>query len=183
VSIAADITRAALFAAQRHAGQRRKGSAEEPYFNHLVEVADLLAQAVGDSDVNLIIAGFLHDTVEDVGVTREELRAEFGDDVAALVDAVTDDKSLPKPVRKQLQIEHAPRTSVRAQWLKMADKTSNLRSLRVSPPATWSMERRIEYVAWARAVVDRLPQPHPWLKAQFDEAAASAIPVSDARTD
>ena len=99
ISISAKITRAAVFASQRHAGQRRKGAAEEPYFNHLAEVADLLAQAVGDSDVNLTVAGFLHDTIEDAGVTREELAELFGEDVADLVAAVTDDKSLPKEKR------------------------------------------------------------------------------------
>jgi (p)ppGpp synthase/HD superfamily hydrolase len=175
ISISAKITRAAVFASQRHAGQRRKGAAEEPYFNHLAEVADLLAQAVGDFDVNLTVAGFLHDTIEDAGVTREELAELFGGDVADLVAAVTDDKSLPKEKRKLLQIEHAAQTSPRAQSLKLADKIANVRSLKDSPPVDWSEQRRHEYVLWAKAVVDNLPNPDPWLKRRFDEAVQAAL--------
>lgn len=159
---------AARFAADRHVHQRRKGDAQEPYLNHLVEVADLLAQAIGDDDANLIAAAFLHDTVEDTGVTHDELVERFGEDVAALVAEVTDDKSLAKEVRKQLQIEHGSHRSVRAQWLKIADKISNLRSLRDSPPSGWDAERLRRYVAWAKAVVDAMPQPHPALKQEFD---------------
>src|SRR5580692_5876723 len=93
------IVAAARFAAERHAGHRRKGRTAEPYVNHLLEVAELLARTAGALDTNLIVAALLHDTIEDVGVTREELAERFGEDVAALVAEVTDDKSLPKDTR------------------------------------------------------------------------------------
>ncbi len=115
-----------------------------------------------------MIAALLHDTVEDVGVTREDLVERFGSEVAALVMEVTDDKSLPKEERKRLQIEHAPKLSVGAQTIKLADKISNLRAILVSPPVSWSYERRKEYFEWAKRVVDAMPRPNPILKAEFE---------------
>src|ERR1035437_11058504 len=88
------VLKAAHFAAQKHAGQRRKGAAEEPYINHLLEVAELVASALAEPDTNLIIAAPLHDTVEDTGVTKQVLVETFGSDVADLVMEMTDDKSL-----------------------------------------------------------------------------------------
>ena len=54
----------------------------EPYFNHLLEVAELIAASSPDLDVELVMAAFLHDTVEDTGVTLQELEQRFGKDVA-----------------------------------------------------------------------------------------------------
>ena len=56
---------AVLFAAQKHANQRRKGSAAEPDVNPLIEVADLVSIALEEPDTNLVIAALLHDTIED----------------------------------------------------------------------------------------------------------------------
>jgi GTP diphosphokinase / guanosine-3',5'-bis(diphosphate) 3'-diphosphatase len=162
------ILAAAQFAAEKHVKQRRKGRVAEPYVNHLIEVAHLVSGALSEPDANLVMAAFLHDTVEDVGVTAEELKERFGADVAALVLEVTDDKSLPQEERKQLQVEHAPHLSVRAGTIKLADKISNLRSMIVSPPADWSDERIRNYFAWAKNVVAGLPEPNQALKAEFD---------------
>ncbi len=168
-----ELTRAYHFAARKHVDQRRKGEAAEPYVNHLTEVAELVAMAT-DGDLDVVIAAILHDTVEDTSATIEELRAAFGPRVAAMVAEVTDDKSLPKAARKALQIEHAAHASVGAKIIKLADKTSNLRSMAVSPPAGWPLERKTEYVAWAREVVDRCRDASAWLAGQFDEAARAA---------
>jgi guanosine-3',5'-bis(diphosphate) 3'-pyrophosphohydrolase len=162
------VLKAAHFAAQKHAGQRRKGAAAEPYINHLLEVAELVASAVAEPDTNLVIAALLHDTVEDTGVTKEVLVETFGSDVADLVMEVTDDKSLPKAERKRLQIVHASQISVRAQVIKLADKVSNLRAIVSSPPADWSGERKREYFVWAKHVVDGLSAPNQMLKAEFE---------------
>jgi len=176
------LTRAYHFAAARHVHQRRKGEAAEPYMNHLTEVADLVAQATRATDPEVIIAAVLHDTVEDAKTTLGELKAQFGERVAELVGEVTDDKSLPKQDRKDLQVEHAAHASRGAQIIKLADKTSNLRSLATSPPTGWSDERRQEYVDWAGRVVDVCRPASPWLADQFDIAAAalkrSPIPAS-----
>ena len=166
------ILAAATFAAEKHAAQKRKGAAAEPYVNHLIEVAQLIASSSEQLDANLVMAGFLHDTIEDTGTTAGDLEQVFGSDISALVLELTDDKSLPKEVRKELQVQEAPHKSVRAQVIKLADKISNLRSLLTSPPANWSTERKREYFDWGRRVVDALSAPNPILKAEFDRTYA-----------
>jgi guanosine-3',5'-bis(diphosphate) 3'-pyrophosphohydrolase len=162
------ILHAASFAAEKHTAQKRKGAAAEPYVNHLLEVAQLVSTALSEPDTNLVIAALLHDVVEDTSVTKEEVAAVFGSDVADLVAEVTDDKSLPKAERKRLQVVHAATRSARAQVIKLADKISNLRSMLNSPPADWSFERRREYFLWAKQVVDGQTVPNPLLKAEFE---------------
>lgn len=168
------VTQALDFACRKHANQRRKGANQEPYVNHLAEVADLVAQATGGNDPDLVIAAFLHDTIEDQGVKREEIAAMFGEGVAALVMEVTDDKDLRKDVRKRLQVEHASRISQRARILKIADKTSNLRSMRFAPPS-WPESRKRRYFAWANAVVSGARGVNAWIDAAFDHEYESAV--------
>lgn len=170
------ILSAAQFAAEKHVQQKRKGAAQEPYINHLIEVAHLIAGSSEVMDTELVMAGFLHDTVEDTGVTLTELTQLFGNDVASLVAEVTDDKSLPKAERKALQVKDAPKKSPRAQTLKLADKISNLRSILASPPADWSVERRRQYFDWAKQVVDGLTTPNLRLRAEFDRVYCSFKP-------
>jgi GTP diphosphokinase / guanosine-3',5'-bis(diphosphate) 3'-diphosphatase len=101
------VLRAADAAARWHVHQRRKGAAQEPYINHLLEVAGLVAEATHGEDADLVIAALLHDAIEDQEVPSELITKEFGSKVAALVQEVTDDKSLDKAERKRLQIEKA----------------------------------------------------------------------------
>lgn len=168
------LVRAFNFAAARHARQRRKGDTVEPYINHLAEVAELVAEATGGSDANLVVAALLHDAVEDEAATFAELEGSFGSDVAGLVRELTDDTSLPKAESKRLQILHAPGLSFRAKIVKLADKTSNLRELATHPPVGWPPGRRREYIAWGREVVAGLRETSPWLERCFDEAANAA---------
>jgi GTP diphosphokinase / guanosine-3',5'-bis(diphosphate) 3'-diphosphatase len=163
------ILSAALFAAEKHSHQKRKGAAAEPYINHLIEVAQLVSMAVPEPDPNLVMAALLHDVVEDTDVSKEELMQRFSPDVANLVAELTDDMSLPKAERRRLQIEHAPTMSVRAQIIKLADKISNLRGVLFSPPVHWSRERKRNYFDWGKRVVDALSQPNPILKAEFEK--------------
>src|SRR3954463_272216 len=101
------VLRAADAAARWHVHQRRKGSAQEPYINHLLEVASLVAEATHGEDPDLVVAALLHDAVEDQEVSYELIAREFGKRVADLVREVSDDKTLAKEVRKQKQIETA----------------------------------------------------------------------------
>jgi hypothetical protein len=66
---------------------------------------------------------------------------------------VIDDKSLPKAERKPQQVETAPKKRHEAKLIKLADKTSNVRAVENSPAPDWSVERRLEYVDWAKKVV------------------------------
>ena len=168
------LSQAADYAARQHIAQRRKGDRAEPYVNHVVEVAALLAEATGGSDPVLVMGGLLHDTLEDTDATVEDLVERFGPEVAALVQEVTDDKSLPKEVRKRLQIDKTPFKSTRAKLLKIADKTSNLRGLIASPPTGWTQERLRDYVVWAGEVVRSCRGLNPMLERQFDGAYETA---------
>jgi guanosine-3',5'-bis(diphosphate) 3'-pyrophosphohydrolase len=165
------LARAYHFSAARHVNQRRKREAAEPYMNHLTEVAELVAKATRGSEPDVVIAAVLHDTVEDTDATLGDLTEQFGERVAGLVAEVTDDKSLPKQTRKDLQVEHAAHASRGAQIIKLADKTSNLRALATSPPQGWSEERIREYVDWAGRVVDACRGADRGLAAEFDRAA------------
>lgn len=145
---------ALLFAAQRHAGQLRKGDEAYPYINHPIAVTELLVRC-GVDDLDTLRAALLHDTVEDTSTTPEELAARFGDAVRDLVLEMTDDQDLAKAERKRLQIEHAPRLTPHAKRIKIADKTCNVLDIALGPPSDWSHDRRVDYVDWAEAVVMR----------------------------
>jgi (p)ppGpp synthase/HD superfamily hydrolase len=168
------VLKAADAVARWHVHQRRKGAAQEPYINHLLEVACLVAQATEGKDPDLVIAALLHDAMEDQEVPRAMIAEIWGEDVARVVEEVTDDKSLPKAERKQKQVEGAPKKSHRAKLIKLADKTSNLRAITASPSPDWSVKRRLAYVAWARDVVAGLRGTNSWLEAEFDRAAEAA---------
>ncbi len=120
----------------------------------------------------MIAAALLHDTVEDTETAIEELADRFGKRVAAIVAEVTDDKSLAKAERKQLQITKASSKSHEAKLVKLADKIANLRDIANSPPADWSDARKAEYFDWAKAVVASLRGTNTSLEAAFDEAYA-----------
>lgn len=105
------------------------------------------------TDHTLLAAALLHDTIEDTETTFEELEERFGSEVRGLVEEVTDDKSLPKSARKELQVTSAPTMSDAAKQLEIADKTCNVRDIAKGPPAGWSRERQAEYVEFATRVV------------------------------
>ena len=136
------------FAAHKHRGQRRNGTGDTPYVNHVIGVAHTLATVGGITDMVTLVAAVLHDTLEDTETTAAELEDRFGTDVCHLVQEVSDDKSLPKQERKRLQVEHAPHLSDRAKCLKLADKTCNVRDVIQSQPVGWSLERRMDYLDW-----------------------------------
>jgi (p)ppGpp synthase/HD superfamily hydrolase len=168
------VLRAADAAARWHVHQRRKGSAQEPYINHLLEVASLVAEATHGKDPRLVIAALLHDAIEDQEVPSELIAREFGKEVSDLVEEVTDNKRLAKDDRKRLQVEKAHQKSNLAKMIKLADKTSNLRAIAFSPSPSWSVKRRLEYIDWSKQVVSGLRGASPWLEQQFDRAAEEA---------
>ena len=167
-----DLTRALVFAAEAHANQRRKGAAQEPYVNHLLEVMDLVAQATGGKDLDLLLAALLHDVVEDTAVTAEDLSQRFGPRVAGIVSEASDDMSLPKSERRLRRIAGMPHKSPEARMVKIADAISNLRAIAESPPAGWGPDRRQGYLEGARALIDAARGTNAWLEKRFDRTAA-----------
>ncbi|HPC87078.1 MAG TPA: HD domain-containing protein [Smithellaceae bacterium] len=162
------------FSAQKHRDQRRKDSAASPYINHPIEVAFLVWTVGCVHDEATILAAILHDTIEDTDTTPEEIRSRFGDDVLGLVLEMSDDKSLPKPERKLKQIVHSPRLSLRAKQIKLADKICNVHDIAFAPPDGWPLKRRIDYLEWARDVIDGLRGANENLEKRFDETLALA---------
>lgn len=174
ISDVALILRAAEYAADKHRKQRRKGRKKRPYIGHCIEVAALIANVGKVDDANILAAAMLHDVVEDTKITREEIAREFGPEIDALVAEVTDDKTLDKKKRKQLQIEHAPHLSYGAKIIKIADKISNVREIGVDPPKDWDVERRLEYFIWSKRVVDAIGDVNPELQERFAREVVSA---------
>lgn len=172
---------ALALAAETHRHQRRKDADATPYVNHPIALLHILSHEAGVTDPDVLCAALLHDYLEDccgqaeglsVQQGRELLEQRFGPQVLAYVDAVTDDKTLPKQERKRLQVEHAAHAPEGARLVKLADKIANLRDIDAAPPADWSFERRQEYFDWAKRVIDQVRGTHPRLEALFDASYA-----------
>jgi len=168
----ADLLQALTFAADRHRNQRRKDVEASPYINHPIAVATVLAVDGQVTDRVLLVGAILHDTLEDTETSAAELETQFGAEVARLVEEVTDDKRLPAPERKRLQVERAPHASAAAKQLKVADKICNVRDVTLAPPARWSRERRRAYLEWTAQVVAGCRGVNPALERVYDEALA-----------
>jgi len=115
------------FAIEKHKDQKRKGS-DIPYIVHPLETMQILA--ANTRDKNILIAGVLHDTIEDQNVSVEELENLFGNDVALLVSGVSEDKSIKDwKERKTLAISDIKNKDIRVKLIACADKLSNLKSI------------------------------------------------------
>jgi hypothetical protein len=147
------LTKALAFAADAHRNHRRKGASQEPYINHLIEVADLVA-SVEASDIDVLIAALLHDVLEDTRTGYNELVATFGERVARIVQENSDDMTLPKPERRRARLTGISKKSPEARLVKFADIISNLRAVAISPPAGWSNDRRLGYLDTCRNLVN-----------------------------
>lgn len=123
----AKIFNAINFAIAAHIGQFRKGK-NIPYITHPMSVSLVLAHAGAKDEV--VVAGLLHDTVEDSGVTKQEITEKFGENVASLVAAATEkDKSLPWIERKMRSLSEMDEMTKDALLLKSADILCNMSDL------------------------------------------------------
>ncbi len=168
------IFKALNFVAGKHRDQRRKGPEAAPYINHLIGVADILWEIGQVRDISVIIAGILHDTLEDTSTSTEELAREFGAHILSIVEEVTDDKRLPKSERKRIQIERAGNASLEARQVKLADKIFNVHDLIEAPPTDWSLQRQRNYVDWSESVVNQLRGSNERLEQHFDSVIQHA---------
>ena len=131
-----EIYRAFLFAKKLHEGQYRVS--EEPYIIHPVEVAKILATLKVDK--HTLMAALLHDTIEDTGITPEQVGAEFGDDVLNLVLGITKLDKLQFKSKEERQAENFRRMfiamakDIRVIFLKLADRLHNMRTLNYMLP-------------------------------------------------
>jgi (p)ppGpp synthase/HD superfamily hydrolase len=122
------IHKAIAFASVAHDGQKRKGS-NVPYIVHPFEVAQILTSQAASEEV--IIAGLLHDTIEDTDVTVDEIALMFGKTVARLVAANSENKALTWEQRKEHTIAYMKNEATLEEMMVCcADKLSNLRSLK-----------------------------------------------------
>jgi (p)ppGpp synthase/HD superfamily hydrolase len=123
------IERAIAVAVRAHEGQMRKGDGEMPYIVHPVTVALILSRFTSNEDT--IIAGLLHDTLEDTGVTEGEIRREFGQKVLDLVRDVTESDlpGLSWETRKARYLRHLQAAPRPALLVAGADKIANLVSM------------------------------------------------------
>ncbi len=130
------LEKAYRFAQNAHKDQKRETG--EPYFNHCVAVAKILLDF--NLDEETICAGLLHDTVEDTGVTAEDLKREFNKDVAHMVQGVTKISDLKFSSTDEETVENwrkmliAVAEDVRVILIKLADRTHNMRTMDVMPP-------------------------------------------------
>jgi len=129
-------------AAQQHSGQDRKSG--DPYITHPLAVATILAEL--GMNYETLCAALLHDTIEDTPYTLAELRREFGEDIAALVDGVTKldkvkygDAAQAETVRKMVV---AMSRDIRVLVIKLADRLHNMRTLRYLPRAKQEQKSR-----------------------------------------
>ena len=126
------LDRAIIFAVKAHSGTERRGKGY-PYIVHPLEAVEIVATMTNDQE--LLAAAALHDTVEDTDVTIEQIRTEFGDRIAALVAAESDE--IPAGVseedswhtRKQAAIDRLGKASLEAKMVALGDKLSNMRAI------------------------------------------------------
>ncbi|AYV84550.1 MAG: HD superfamily phosphohydrolase [Hyperionvirus sp.] len=134
------IIRAYSFAAAKHNGQVRKNIFSTPYINHPIEVTQLLSDA-GIIDDDILIAGLLHDTIEDTDTTPEQIENSFGKRVLEMVLECSHNTALDKINQRKFQLNNMKNISYGSKLIKMADGYSNLSELLNYPPINWSQEK------------------------------------------
>lgn len=172
-----DIYRAYLFGAQAHDGQIRRSG--EPYIHHPIAVAEILAELRLDS--RSIIAAILHDVIEDTSTVKNEIAAEFGDDVAQLVDGVSKINQIEFDSKEHAEAENfrkmllAMSQDIRVILIKLADRLHNMRTLDALTPAKQRRVARQTLEIFA-PIANRLGL-HQWSRELEDLSFSHLYPV------
>ena len=145
------IARAITFAFDAHQGQTRKGSSES-YIIHPLRVLSSLIK-LGIDDVDLLCAAVLHDTVEDCDVTIEQIADLFGQEIAEIVDILTEDKTLERSKRKELTRVKIASAPAKVKLIKAADRYDNLQG---AFPSFWSEEKKQQYLKESKLLIEAL---------------------------
>jgi len=175
------IQRSYEFAAERHAGQRRRSG--EPYVVHPVGVARVISQL--RLDVPSICAGLLHDCVEDTSATAEDIGRLFGTEIQFLVEGVTKLGQIPWNTREERQAENfrkmllAMARDIRVILIKLADRVDNMRTLQYMPREKQeriSRETREIYAPLANRLGIQ------WMKVELEDLCFKYLEAEDFRT-
>lgn len=155
-------TDANYFAFKAHEGQLRNGVLKLPYIVHPLEVVNILARAGYADNYRVLSAAVLHDVIEDCGVTFDTIQAQFGSEVANLVDTL----SFPAHFSKANKILLAPIFSDEAAAIKTADLISNINSITEDPTAV-TTDNAYRFVRYALAMFEKFDSVKPNLANQF----------------
>lgn len=175
-SVSTLIAQAKALATERHAHLHLYNAARSPAILHIAEVAHLVEQNGGTED--MIAAAWLHDIVEDTGVTIKEIEEQFGPSIAALVDGLTDPDhfaALPLVERKRLQAERLKEKSDDIKRIKICDQLSNTLRVLKDPPTDWDDETKLNYIIGAKAVADICRGLCPEIDTKIQKAHDTAI--------
>lgn len=158
------VQKAQIFAIAAHAAvQQKRKYTNEPYIVHPAEVARIVAEVEGSTE-DMVAAAWLHDVVEDTGVTLTDINLNFGADIAALVGWLTD---VSKPedgnrkTRKAIDREHTAQAPAEAQTIKLADLISNSKSIMQYDP-----DFAVTYLAEKKLLLEVLTKGDPGLHAE-----------------
>jgi hypothetical protein len=146
------IANAFNLATKAHKQQTRKYDGAS-YTMHLIEVYNILEYA-NVNDETLIIAGILHDTLEDTSLTAIDIEVEFGKEVLSIILSLTDDKALSYDARKAIALEKVKTLTAPALTIKIADVISNMSAI----PPNWDAHKLANYMKYCLAVLNAAKQ-------------------------
>ena len=172
------VERARAFAAKAHEGQTRLNKAKTPLVAHLEEVVSLVRESGGNDEE--LAAAWLHDVIEDTPVLFTDVAKNFGDKVASIVFGLTDPpkfSGLHTLERKTAQAERVRFLNDSVKRVKIADQTSNVRSVTTDSPVNWDTQKCLDYTEGARKIVFECQDVSEFLFGKFCEAYWAAIKV------
>lgn len=168
------VIKAQQFAEKHFANITENNPERTPYIFHLAKVADLVEKSGGNA--NEIAAAWLHDIVEDTLVTLEMIKIEFNNEVANIVEALTDSadyKNLTVQEKKHLQAERLKSQSLSAKRVKLADQISAVEIDSVNTLLT--KEHRLAYCQGAATIAHICKGISPYLDEEFQKALSKAL--------